>query len=697
MLLAPWYGSQAAPAAAQTEATAPPDIRALADVRSRYRQAEVPPRFIPLAPGAVRPLGWLRDWADTSARGFAGHLDDRHIVFRKAWTGEDFKSKGSAGRGLRWPLEQSAYWLDALVRLAYIVDDAELKKIAHDRLDIVVDGVNNKGGETFIWWEPAGVLKVDGGDERFDRFTRNFNNWAHAHMGRALVAYYRASGDPRILKALSKVYATYPLPDLPKDRFVPHGGATNLDPMLETYALSGDQRILDNAIAFANSDNFRQLAHEWATEPELPDGHTVLYYEHARVPAVTFPWTGNKEALAASKRALDMGLERHGLPVGLASGQEHLMGTGAIRGLETCTAAASAWTNKWMLQVTGHRQYADQMERAVLNAGAAAISRDFDTACYFQTLNRIDGVVPVHVIKDIEGYAYSKTAGPTLCCIGNATRLIPDYVQHLWMATLDKGLAATLYGPGTVTSFVGEKATPVRIESATHYPFDNDVVMTVLPGQAVNFPLYVRIPTWVSGPATVKVNGEAISTPPDESGFVRIDRTWNKGDTVAVNFPLVPRMEVGRTTAVPDIPYYKQPNRATPITTVKNDGFPFASVHYGPLLFALAQPDETPNKARPGAEWQFALDVSPQSAATQIEPISTDVPKPFQWQLDAPLKLRVPAVVFDWKPTNTEPLPSDPIKGGDEKMVTLVPYGVTKFRISMFPVTQKTLADTDAP
>ena len=102
------------------------------------------------------------------------------------------------------------------------------------------------------------------------------------------------------------------------------------------------------------------------------------------------------------------------------------MGTGAIRGLETCTAAASAWTNKWMLQVTGDRRYADQMERAVLNAGAAAISRDFDTACYFQTLNRIDGVVPVHVIEGIEGYEYSKTAGPTLCCIGNASRLIPD-------------------------------------------------------------------------------------------------------------------------------------------------------------------------------------------------------------------------------------------------------------------------------
>ena len=47
--------------------------------------------------------------------------------------------------------------------------------------------------------------------------------------------------------------------------------------------------------------------------------------------------------------------------------------------------------------------------------------------------------------------------------------------------------------------------------------------------------------------------------------------------------------------------------------------------------------------------------------------------------------------------TPLQPLPAGPVKSGDEKLITLVPYCVTKFRISMFPVTQKTLAAPDAP
>ncbi len=475
--------------AATTETAAAKSPAEVVDAMLKnYRTAEAPPRFIPLAPDAVDPKGWLRDWAAAAAKGITGDLMNRHIVFQKSWTGEDFKSKGSAGKGLRWPLEQSAYWLDGSVRLGHILDNEKIKQLAYDRMDMVVEGVNN-GGETFIWWEPKEVLQVDGEDLPFDRFTRNFNNWAHAHMGRALVAYYRATGKPEILKALTKVYSDYQMPPLNKDEFLPHGAATNLDPMLMTYALSGDKKVLDNAIKYIDTDHFQQLITEWRTE-DLPDGHTVLYYEHARVPATTYTWTGDNEALEATERVLQLGLDHHGLPVGMASGQEHLMGKGSIRGLETCTAAASAYTYRWMLQLTGDRKYADQLEQIFLNAGPAAISRDYDLACYFQTMNRIDGVVPIHTIKNIEGYRFSKTAGPTLCCVANTTRMIPDYIESMWMASIDGGLAALVYGPASVTADV--KGNAVTIESKTSYPFTDKIAMSVSTDTPVQFPLYLQ-------------------------------------------------------------------------------------------------------------------------------------------------------------------------------------------------------------
>ena len=66
------------------------------------------------------------------------------------------------------------------------------------------------------------------------------------------------------------------------------------------------------------------------------------------------------------------------------------------------------------------------------------------------------------------------------------------------------------------------------------------------------------------------------------------------------------------------------------------------------------------------------------------------MPGKWDWPLESPLKLRVRAVSIDWKPTLEKPLPAEPFAGeGPAETITLVPYGCTKFRVSMFPVTEK--------
>ena len=104
------------------------------------------------------------------------------------------------------------------------------------RLDPVVDGVNKADfGTSLIYWKKG--YKPEG-----------FNAWAHSQMGRALVALYQGSGDRRVLDALVKVYADYPVKMGPAD-FFQVSGLCNLDAMLETYSYSGDRRILDRALA----------------------------------------------------------------------------------------------------------------------------------------------------------------------------------------------------------------------------------------------------------------------------------------------------------------------------------------------------------------------------------------------------------------------------------------------------------------
>lgn len=63
------------------------------------------------------------------------------------------------------------------------------------------------------------------------------------------------------------------------------------------------------------------------------------------------------------------------------------------------------------------------------------------------------------------------------------------------------------------------------------------------------------------------------------------------------------------------------------------------------------------------------------------------MPARWDWPLAAPLSLTVPARAVDWNPTDEQALPSAPLEGGRAETIRLVPYGCTKFRISMFPVT----------
>ena len=62
------------------------------------------------------------------------------------------------------------------------------------------------------------------------------------------------------------------------------------------------------------------------------------------------------------------------------------------------------------------------------------------------------------------------------------------------------------------------------------------------------------------------------------------------------------------------------------------------------------------------------------------------MPTRWDWPLDAPLKVHARAVPFDWQPTPEQPLPPEAVSGEATEAITLVPYGCTTFRVSMFPV-----------
>jgi hypothetical protein len=632
--------------------------------------------LLPLAPGAIEPAGWLRDWALAARDGITGHLDQYHPTFHDAWKGlkPDRRTAWQTNEG---SLEQCAYWLDGLVRLGYILHDDCLIRKATDRLNLVVDGVN-RGGNSFLYWQK--------------KPPKDFVAWAHSHMGRALVAWYEASGDQRILDALVKVYAQYPVP-MGRLRFDAGdtyivSGLCNLDAMLETYRLSGDRRILERARAALVVPEVQTALGEWAGGQFLP-GHAVCAYEQIRMPALFYLATGQQSCLEASRQAFRWIDQNHLLPYGVASGEEFFSGIGAFRCTETCDVVAAIWSNVWLYRITGERSFGDSVERAFFNAGPAPIARDFQTMSYYQSPNRIQaGCLPAdqpdspgigcHLFTQL-GYP------PVLCCVAAVNRLVPNYVTHMWMATPDHGLAATLYGPCKVSGMVGA-GTPLTLTCRTAYPFEDTISVAVEPQQPASFPLYFRIPGWCAKPR-IAVNGVALEAVADAKGFVRIQRRWRKADAVVLEFPMSVRVLRGFETEYP--PLAKDYFSFKPLAAFEKRRLPYESVFYGPLLFALAIPDKDPNTPRADARWQYALDSEAQRGGADIAVKRHPMPAKWDWPLAASLTLEAPARAFDWRPTDDQALPAAPVEAGRAETIRLVPYGCTKFRISMFPVTPR--------
>ena len=414
-----------------------------------------------------------------------------------------------------------------------------------------------------------------------------------------------------------------------------------------------------------------------------------IFYENIRLPAVVYPWSGDRTQLLSSLSAFKWLDQNHMLPYGVASGEEFGSGIGAFRKTETCDVTAMLLATSWMYRIEGRGDWGDRMERAFFNAGAAPVARDFQTMCYYQSPNRLrSDSLPCEQpsCPGPEGVRFHQLGCPTvLCCVGAVNRIIPNYVIHMWMATRDNGLAATLYGPSTVSARVGERV-PVKITTVTDYPFGETVRLNVMTDRATTFPLYVRIPSWCAK-ARITINGKPVTAVPDANGFAKIRRTWTAKDVVELKFPMEPRVVRGYETEFP------LANRKyfgfEPDSLFQPRRLPYASVLYGPLLFSLAIPDTDPNTPVKDAKWQYALDTDAARPGGAITVTRRPMPARWDWPLNAPLALNVPAASFAWKPTDAQALPDQPVVGTAPETIRLIPYGCTKFRISMFPVTSR--------
>jgi hypothetical protein len=279
--------------------------------------------------------------------------------------------------------------------------------------------------------------------------------------------------------------------------------------------------------------------------------------------------------------------------------------------------------------------------------------------------------------------AYQPNPGQkTACCGGNVHRLFPNYVIRMWMKDANGGVAATLYGPSRVKTTVGAEHQEVEIVQETDYPFGEEIHFTINAKQAVSFPLSLRIPAWCAAPK-ILINGKSVSLPEIKKGFVVLDREFRPADTITLILP----MKVA-------------------VTHWPQNGI---GIEHGPLVYSLGIKEQwtstiEPNystaeypswSATPESPWNYGLAIDPERLMSQVK-LQRKPMTPDPW-VDPPVALVVPVKkIENWElqsnPDNaddkfTPPLPdlSASKISQEVERVTLVPYGSTHLRVTIFP------------
>jgi hypothetical protein len=633
-----------------------------------------------LPPGAVEPQGWLRGYLQKQASQLGSKLPQISWPFTgKYWAGEEEAESW-------WPWEQKAYWIDGATRLAIVLQDEHLMAQVRASIDY-----------TLTHAAADGYL----GPKNFQDPKGDYHRWPQNILFRGLAALWDAQAPPGgadstdIAEALRKHYlsdkASYG---------TPVRNVTNIEAILWCYGRTGDPRLL------ALAENAWQEYAKVAADPEHGDlsalrvfaatpinCHGCTYAETMKLPAILYLYTGKdqylKFALAAERRIFD----HHMLIDGIPSTTEFYRTRTSLDSHETCDISDHTWSWGYMLMATGEAIWADRVERACFNAAPGAIKNDWKALQYFSCPNQfLSTLNSDHNVMEHGGrkMAYQPNPGQaTACCGANVHRILPNYALRMWMKTNDGGLAAVLYGPSKVKATVGADKQPVEIVQTTNYPFEEQIHFRIHVDRAVTFPLSLRIPAWCDEPL-LALNGAPVAASRTSKGFLLLHRSFKPGDEVTLSLPM-----------------------KLAITEWPQNGM---GIEHGPLVYALpikenwttrVEPKYTtadfPSwEATPASAWNYAIALDPAKLNSEVEFKRKQVAQNQEldpWE-NPPTKLIVPVRrVEDWELQSnpddasqkfTPPLPdlsSSKVSETVER-VTLVPYGSTQLRVTIFPATR---------
>jgi hypothetical protein len=386
-------------------------------------------------------------------------------------------------------------WMEAVAFVLQSGDSPRLRAT----LDSLID-------EVLAAQEPSGYLNTyyvgERESKRFTEQERGHELYCLGHMLQAGIAYYRATGNRKLLDGGIK-FANYLVENFGPAKRPALTGHPELEmALVELYRTTGERQYLDFAGYLLSGVEKERL--------KLSDRMTVYMFSGTPFTSRTQFEGHAVRAMYAASGATDYYLEtgdpvywktlsllwqdmaRHKLYItggvgsraaGEAFGEPYELPNSQAY-TESCAAIANMMWNWRMLAATGEARFMDIIERALYNGINSGMSLDGTLYCYRNPL-------------ESSGEKIRNPWYDTTCCPPNLQRTLASLPGYLY-STSAEGLYVHLFHNSTLKWSL-ENGTPLEVVQATKYPWEGEVALTLTPATASDFTLFVRIPAWAAG------------------------------------------------------------------------------------------------------------------------------------------------------------------------------------------------------
>jgi DUF1680 family protein len=455
--------------------------------------------------------------------------------------------------------------------------------------------------------EPSGYLNTYYVDDRASQRmlpqsqTTGHELYNMGHMLQGAIAYYRGTGDRKMLDAGIRFVNDFLLPNYgpaPKKPIV--SGHPEIEmALIELFRITRDKRQLDLAGYMLQGDERIQLPARRTiymysgtpfTSRTKLEGHAVRamyaccgatdYYMETGDPTYWKTLNVLWNDMTTTKMYVTGGVGSRAQ--GEAFGEAYELPNYQAYG-ESCAAIGNMMWSWRMLAATGNEKFTDVIERALYNGINSGMSLDGKLYCYRNPL-----AFDPSTGDKIRNPWYDVT-----CCPPNLERILASLPGYFYSTSSD-GIYLHLYGNSELDWHL-ENGTGLKVIQRTNYPWNGSVEITVTPAEPSDFTFYLRIPGWTER-AQVTVNGKAL-TDTKAGEYLPIHRRWTARDVIQLNM---------------DMPV--QVLEANPHVA---DDLGRIAVQRGPLVYCLEQLDQPDGVAladvavnlgqRPGAQFHDEL------------------------------------------------------------------------------------------